>query len=300
MGSPDLPDGRIVDVDGPVHYLEWEGSPKTTFFCVHGLGGSHASWLSVAPGLARHGRVLALDLPGFGRSPRAGRSSKLLAQRHVLSRFIRKQATGRVVIAGNSMGGTLALLEAAFEPDIVDGLVLTDPALPWAWRSGTPSPIVLGGFALYAIPGAGEWIVRQRLTRLSAERIVSLGFRVCSTDAGSIDPVVFRAHVELVEKRQLDPDAGPAFLEAARSLLSVVVRPRVGKRLLEGVRCPVLLLHGGRDLLVPVGFARAAARGRRSWRLRVFEDLGHIPQLEAPERWLAEIDRFAQLLAPVA
>src|SRR5436189_173693 len=44
---------------------------------VHGLGGSHANWLSVGPVLAGRHRVLAVDLPGFGLSPAAGRRSTM-------------------------------------------------------------------------------------------------------------------------------------------------------------------------------------------------------------------------------
>ena len=66
----ELPPSRFADLDGPVHYVEWDGPPGRTFVLVHGLGGSLLSWLAVAPGLARHGRVLAMDLPGFGRTER--------------------------------------------------------------------------------------------------------------------------------------------------------------------------------------------------------------------------------------
>ena len=106
---------------------------------IHGLGGSHLNWLQVAPGLAGLGRVLALDLPGFGSSPRAGRGSGVMDERRIVSRFISELATGRVVLCGNSMGGGLAILQAAVEPASVAGLVLTSPSFPWS-RGGSPIP----------------------------------------------------------------------------------------------------------------------------------------------------------------
>ena len=69
----ELPPIRTLDVDGAIVYREWDGPPDTTFVLVHGLGGSHLNWLQVGMGLSGLGRVLALDLPGFGRSPAAGR-----------------------------------------------------------------------------------------------------------------------------------------------------------------------------------------------------------------------------------
>ena len=65
----DLPELRIVDLDGPVRYRAWEGPEDTTFVLLHGLGGTHLNWVQAAPGLAGLGRVLALDLSGFGGSP---------------------------------------------------------------------------------------------------------------------------------------------------------------------------------------------------------------------------------------
>src|SRR5262249_37385946 len=110
-----LPELRTVDVDGPVAYRQWgdddSGSDGPTFVCVHGLGGSHLNWMGVAPGLAHTGRVLALDLMGFGFPPRAGRSSSLSSNRSMLSRFIQEMAEPPVILVGNSMGAALSLLQ---------------------------------------------------------------------------------------------------------------------------------------------------------------------------------------------
>ncbi len=68
----ELPPMQTIDLDGPVAYRSWPGPSDTTFVLVHGLGGSHLNWLQVAGGLSGLGRVVALDVPGFGRSPAAG------------------------------------------------------------------------------------------------------------------------------------------------------------------------------------------------------------------------------------
>jgi len=128
--SLDLPELAAIDLDGPVRYRAWDGPPDATFVLIHGLGGSHLNWLRVAPGLAGLGSVFALDLPGFGWSPRDGRGSGLMDERRIVSRFIAERGTGRVVVAGHSMGGVIAMLQAAVEPSSVAGLVLTSSALP--------------------------------------------------------------------------------------------------------------------------------------------------------------------------
>jgi pimeloyl-ACP methyl ester carboxylesterase len=101
---------RTIDLGGPVFYLDVTGpSSGPTFVLVHGLGGSHANWLALAPLLARRGRVLALDLPGFGLSPLAGRKASMSSSRSIMARFIHDVVGAPVVLVGNSMGGALSI-----------------------------------------------------------------------------------------------------------------------------------------------------------------------------------------------
>lgn len=294
--SLDLPELASVDLDGPVRYRAWDGPNETTFVLIHGLGGSHLNWLQVAPGLAGLGRVLALDLPGFGWSPRAGRGSGLMEERRTVSRFVAELASGRVVLCGNSMGGVIGVLQAAVEPSSVAGLVLTSSALPWS-RGGFPHPAVIGAFATYDTAFMGDRLVRARMRRMDAEQVVRLGYRMVAADPRSIPEEIVRLNVDLVRERQGDPDAPAAFLDAARSMLRLGRRPDVSARALAGVRCPVLLLHGRRDRFVPAVFAEAVLAGHPTWRGRIFPDLGHAPQMEAPGRWLAEVaDWYAELV----
>jgi pimeloyl-ACP methyl ester carboxylesterase len=284
----ELPPLRTADVDGPVAYRAWPGPDDTTFVLVHGLGGSHVNWVQVAPGLAGLGTVLAPDLPGFGSSPRGGRGSGLMDERRTLARFIERQATGRIVLVGNSMGGVIGILHAAVEPDALAGLVLTSSPFPWV-RGALPHPAVIAGFAAYDAPGLGPLVLEARMRRISPERAVALGFRLITADPRSIPPEIVRLTVEQVRTRALDPDAPAAFSDAWRSLRRLGRRPDVARRAMDGVRCPVFVLHGRRDRLVPAAHAEAALRDHPAWRGRIFPDLGHVPQMESPGRWLAEV-----------
>jgi pimeloyl-ACP methyl ester carboxylesterase len=263
---------RTVDLDGPVAYVEWpserpdRGGP--TFVCVHGLGGSHLNWMLVGPRLAGYGRVLALDLAGFGLTPRDGRSSSVAANRRLLSRFVQEMTDGPVILVGNSMGGALSILQAAYEPRSAAGLVLTSPALPWSRRARPPAALVLATFAIYQMP------------------------RVVMADPKSVPVEVVEAHVELARRRADDPDSVPAFLQAARSLLTLGGRrPFVGE-VLDRVKVPVLVVHGRKDRLVRVQVARAAARNRDTWEVEELDGVGHAAQLEAPDRWMDALIRW--------
>lgn len=292
--SLDVPELATIDLDGPVRYRAWDGPGDTTFVLIHGLGGSHLNWLQVAPGLAGLGRVFALDLPGFGWSPRDGRGSGLMDERRILSRFIAELATGRTVLAGHSMGGVIAILQAAVEPASAAGLVLTSSALPWS-RGGLPHPAVMGAFALYDTPFVGDRFARVRMGRMDPEQVVRFGYRMVASDPSAIPDELVRMNVDMVRERQSDPDAPDAFLDAARSMLRLGKRPEVSARALRAIECPVLLLHGRRDRFVPSAFAEAVLAGHPTWRGRIFPGLGHAPQMEAPGRWLAEVaDWYAE------
>jgi pimeloyl-ACP methyl ester carboxylesterase len=287
----DLPPSRWVDVGGPVHYREWEGPASgPTFICVHGLGGSHLNWAGVAPMLARRGRVLALDLAGFGLTPPRDRGTSVGANWRLLQGFVSSLAPSPVVLVGNSMGGMLSLIQAAHSPETVRSLVLVDAAFPRARAvRGQPSPRVAAVFALYNGGKVAERFVEERVRRLGPEGLVRETFRVCAADPSSIDPILREAHVEMARQRMDFEYAAQAFLSAARSIFRSQVFPSKYRALVQSVGVPALVLHGARDQLIPQASAREAAAGHPDWKLVVFEDLGHIPQMEAPQRWLAEV-----------
>jgi pimeloyl-ACP methyl ester carboxylesterase len=68
-------------------------------------------------------------------------------------------------------------------------------------------------------------------------------------------------------------------------------------RMVRGIEARALIVQGERDRLVRLAAVRALASARPDWRLVVLDDVGHVPQLEAPDRFLAEVARFLDLTA---
>ncbi|MGY1636052.1 alpha/beta fold hydrolase [Geodermatophilus sp. SYSU D00742] len=273
----------IADLGGPVHYIDFGGrADGPTVVLVHGLGGSHLNWDLLAPLLTPHARVYALDLPGFGRSEPGGRTTRVRDNVAVLDRFVRDVTGGPVVLVGNSMGGMIALLEAARAPARVSGLVLVDPAVPGP--RGRLDPAVATDFALYALPGVGERHLAARHRRRGARGSVTDMLELCGVDPAAVPPRLIERSAALIDERQDVAGMDRAFLTAARSLLLLLADPRLLRRAMAGIEVPVLLVHGDRDRLVPVSAARDVARRHPDWTYVELADVGHVPQLQCPER----------------
>lgn len=270
-----------IELDIPVHFLEWEGQGDATFVLVHGLGGSALNWTLAAPLLAARGRVLAPDLAGHGRTPRAGRASSIDANRELLDAFLEAKADGPVVLAGNSLGGLISMLEAAAAPERVAALVLVDAALP---SVGEADPLVTQTFAAYSTPGVGEQLVRTFRETAGPEGMVDYVFQMCCVDASRIPQEVVTEHVEQL-REHLDDERDAGFLESARTMLELLSDPDRLREVVRAVRAPTLLLCGDADRLVPLSATQALADLRPDWTFEVLDGLGHIPMLEDPERF---------------
>jgi pimeloyl-ACP methyl ester carboxylesterase len=287
---------RTVDLGGAVHYLDFGGrADGPAVVLVHGLGGSHLNWDLFAPLLTPHARVWALDLPGFGRSEPAGRTASVPANVAVVQRFLTEVVGEPAVLVGNSMGGMISILAAGERPAAVTGLVLLDPAVPGPRRA--LDPVVAMMFALYAVPFVGERFLWWRRTRQSAVARVREMLQLCGVDPDALPAEVIDRSVTLLEERQDVEGMDQAFLAAARSLLRLLVDPRRYRRAMAGLVMPVLLVHGDRDRLVPVASARDIARRHPRWRYLELAGVGHVPQLQVPERLAPEVTGFLGTVA---
>jgi pimeloyl-ACP methyl ester carboxylesterase len=281
-------ESRVVDLGGPVHYVDF-GGPQTgpAIVLVHGLGGSHLNWDLFAPLLTPHARVWALDLPGFGRSEPGGRTASVAANAAALHRFLTEVVGEPAILVGNSMGGMLSILATGENPDSVTGLVLLDPAVPGPRRA--LDPLVALMFAIYAVPFMGERVLRMRRNRTSELARVREMLSLCGVDPDGVPPEVIDRSVTLLQEREDVEGMDKAFLAAARSLLRLLVDPRRYRKAMASIRVPVLLVHGERDRLVPVAAARDISRRHPSWRYVELAGVGHVPQLQVPERVAKEV-----------
>ncbi|WP_183408335.1 alpha/beta fold hydrolase [Nocardioides pocheonensis] len=283
----DLPGrrARILEVPGRPSS---GGRPQ---LLVHGLGGSSVTWVPVMEGLAEHGPVVAVDLPGFGRTPIEA-SDPLTVEGYVDFVLEVANALGwdRFTLHGNSMGGLVGTLLGAAHPHRLDRLVLVSPALPPRSPLGflRPSratidgvlPLAtssLGALALGAVGLAGPEL-DQRRNRALLSLIYS--------EPEGIDPAVLGLMAAEFADAGAGVDRRRALLALTRSISRLWANPRSTWSAIRAVQAPTLLLGGTHDALVPAKVLRAVIASRPDWEGHVLDDRRHALMLEDPESYL--------------
>jgi pimeloyl-ACP methyl ester carboxylesterase len=308
--------GWVTDLDGPVHWIEFErphngrraqprpaeppdDADRPPIVFVHGLGGSHLDWVTIGPALAADRRAVALDLRGFGLTPGTRRTTTVPANVALLDRFVREVVGAPVILVGNSMGGLISMFQAHARPDTVTGLVLVSPALP---RLGQrPELRVAAQFLAYALPGVGELYLRGVRSSLPPRRLVELMLELCFADRSRAPRELVDALVALAEERRRMPGTDAAFLASARGTLRSIALARRYQGVMRAIGVPVLLVSGEADRLVNVGSARAVSQANPAWETRFFPGVGHTAQMEVPELVSETItDWLARHPAPVS
>jgi len=285
-------ESHTADLGGPVHYLDYggDGSPLVL---AHGIGGAALNWMGLAPRLTDRYHVLAVDLAGFGLTPLAGRSGSFQANQRLLDRFIEEVAGAPVVLCGHSMGGLIALTQAAASPATVSALVLFAPAIVPGLSSPAPGfgHRVLDLLALSPRVGSGLGTIVNR--RRGPEVLVDEAIRGVVASFDTIDPGLLAAHAAQERTRMTRPLAYAGYLEAWRSIRALRRDPGFVARQLAGVTAPVLVIHGVEDPVIPYPAMVELVRAQPRWTLESMPGVGHDPFFEALpavveilERWL--------------
>jgi pimeloyl-ACP methyl ester carboxylesterase len=245
--------------------------------CLHGLGGTKASFLPTVAALADRYRVVAMDFPGFGDSDKpigAPYNAEWFARSAFDTLDALEVPTAHVV--GNSMGGRVAIETGLMDFERVRGLVMLSPALAWL-RDRRWAPVVR-----LLRPELG---LLQMAPRPVVERVVRR--LVPGGDSGWS-----AAGVDEFLRAYLTPRGRAAFYAAARNIYLDEPHGDNGFwNRLRGLSTDSLFVWGKRDTLVPIAFMKHVERALPSAR-HVELDCGHVPQLERPRETHAAMRDF--------
>ncbi len=257
---------------GNINTRFWAAGEKgTPIILVHGLGGSIENWAYNIDAMAQRHRVYALDLKGFGRTDKTPVLHEMDELRQFINDFLEVQHIAKASLVGNSLGGGLVLSLAIQSPDKVDKIVLVDTA-------GMGSDVIID-FKLVSIPVLGEL-----LSRVSLKSTASLWRKIVFDSSLVTDELV-----EETFKLATLPGAHKALLATLRAGIGIrgqkayLVRQVLDG--LAGIKAPTLICWGQQDRIIPVAHAHIAAAKIPGARLQIFENCGHMPQLERPDEF---------------
>jgi pimeloyl-ACP methyl ester carboxylesterase len=240
---------------------------------IHGLGSAKSSFVDAAAILARDYRVHAIDMPGFGESSKPATAPYSAAW---LAGTVREtlDALGieRAHVAGNSLGGRVAIELALRHPERVGALALLSPAVAFVGRS-YPTLMRLVRPEIALLP--------HQFTRGMIER----RFHELFADPGGLNPSLAEMVVDEFRRTYSSPGARVAFLAALRQIyLDAPFGPDGFYTRLAGLAAPSLFIWGTHDEVIRPSLRHHVAQWLPSAEQVLLEDAGHIPQVERPER----------------
>jgi len=277
-----------------LHVDRWSGGPDGHVLLLHGLGGNSITWHGVAPELATGlgASVLALDLPGFGASRPGRRALNLRVLSQVIHAVMQAEAPrgARWLLAGNSLGGLLALELACRFPEQVAAVYLAALALPLDWGRAHSGLRDVWRYLPVALPWQGRRLVEHYVRSRGVPGVVDDPIQLLFRDPTRLDAELRQRLIRVSEQRlSWAGEAARAYEQVTRSLGLQLIWPRLGARWIREVRCPVQSIYGSHDPLYPRAAWQQLERLRPDWSHVQLPDIGHVPQLEAPREYAAAL-----------
>jgi pimeloyl-ACP methyl ester carboxylesterase len=220
------------------------------------------AWEALWPRLSAHARLVAVDLPGFGRSQARDDLFSPRAMGEFLIRLIDELGLGRPHVFGPDVGTGATLFAAAAAPESLT------------------SAVVGSGAAAYPLDVAGR--LRSMIEAPDLEELRALDGR--DVVANALTLLESYQPSELARQDYLDSYAGTRFAESARYVRSYPADLAALRELLPGIRTPVQIIAGRRDPLVPPANADYLHEHLPNSRLALL-DTGHFAWEDGAEQW---------------
>ncbi len=255
---------KSVVVDGITWpYLEGGPPDGEVIVMVHGFGGDKDNWLLYARHFTKRYRVIVPDLPGFGDNVRdPGLNYGGTAQTERLHAFFTELGLENIHLAGNSMGGFIALNCALTYPDPLKSLTLIDNAgVTSTHKSELEIAIDEGENPLVATSPEDfdrllDFIMHKRIPSPKFMKQAMLEIQIRNHDL--LDAIFWQIIDEALNHSLTD---------------------RLGD-----VATPTLVIWGRHDRLIDVSCAAVMAAAIPDNRVVILEDVGHVPMIESPQQ----------------
>ncbi|HLM85191.1 MAG TPA: alpha/beta fold hydrolase [Solirubrobacteraceae bacterium] len=269
-----------------VTYAEAGSGP--VLLLIHGMAGTYENWQAVIEPLARRHTIVATDLPGHGASAPGAGDYSLGSLAAGLRDLLVALGHERATLVGHSLGGGIAMQFAYQFPEATERLVLV--------ASGGLGPEVNPVLRAAALPGANMFIAATAEPGRVVGSAVARGLAAVGLRPSADIAEVARGYASLA-----DSERRAAFLSTLRAVVGPHgQRVRAGDRLYLAEGVPTLIIWGANDRIIPAEHGEQAHQSMPGSRLEIFDGVGHMPQLEAPGRFVAVLDRFLDETEPAS
>ena len=253
---------KQVEVDG-VQLRVLDTGKGTPVLLIHGFLDSSFTWRKLIPLLKDRYRVVALDLPGFGYSDKPGEATSFVHFAQVVVGLLDQLGIDKAFLAGNSMGGSVALQVAVDFPERILGIVPIDPGTPR--EEGEP----FSAMDLLRMPVVGELCVHTM-----GPWVFQRVWNAMLTGDHELSEAELQEMYGLLNT----PGARRAALNQIREIRGNPVDWKTSSR----IRAPTLLIWGSQDKVVPLKYGERLNGNIPDSRLVILENAGHLPQWDVP------------------
>jgi pimeloyl-ACP methyl ester carboxylesterase len=268
---------RFVDLPGGfhVHYEDDGDASLPLVVLLHGFGDSYTSWDGWLHELGGKFRVIRLDFPGHGltRAPE-GYVIDIEKLADFVDAFAAQLALPKFAVVGNSMGGGVAWELAVRHPDRINALVLLDAA---GFANEKPPAKVPLAFKILRY----SW-GRTLLANIDNRPLINEGLKMDVYDKSVITPAFVDRWAEF---------------QRAPGHRAILMSINIGAghatpELLSQIKVPTLVINGESDVLIEPASARKFAAAIPGAKLIIYPQVGHLPQVEIPQRSAADVAEF--------
>nr|MBI2905540.1 alpha/beta fold hydrolase [Chloroflexota bacterium] len=274
----------VFNLNGQQLYAVQEGLPnRQVALLIHGWSSSWYAMSPLMPMLAQRFSCVAVDLPGYGKSPALPERATIVAYADLLAKLIEEISPGPVVLVGHSMGGMIGLTLARRHPQLVERIVMLCPTL--SGRLSTAINVFIFPITLLERFGLGSLIVSV------VENVV-----VGITDR-LMRPVSFAERTGITENqyKRIRADARRPGQGRVRAECFRAMRESDLSGKLNDIEVPALVLWGAEDNTVPLRDAGLLADEWPEADLRIIPKAGHWPHFETPDLTRRHIAAFLGL-----